>query len=266
MAQRVVVAGGGLGGLRAAEQLRVAGYHGDLVVVGAEPHLPYNRPPLSKEGLSGDLAHATLEFRRKAAVADVEWRLGRRVASADLTARTVSLDDGQVLSYDGLVAATGAHVRRLPLDAPLEWRHVVRTLDDAQALRAQLQPGRPVVVIGAGFIGCEVAATARLLGCTVTLVDPLPVPLLRPLGPEVGTELRRRHEAHGVEFRMGRTVARIAGTDAGDGPHHVVLDDGEVLPARWWSRRWGRSPRWPGSRATASTSPTGCSATVVCVR
>jgi NADPH-dependent 2,4-dienoyl-CoA reductase/sulfur reductase-like enzyme len=238
--QRVVVVGGGLGGLRAAEQLRAAKFDGSIVVVGDESHLPYNRPPLSKEGLLGELAHETVVFRRKAAVDDVEWRLGERVAAADLVGRTVTLDDGTVLEYDGLVGATGARARRLPLEVPLEWRHVVRTLDDATRLRAQLRPGRRVVVVGAGFIGCEVAATARLLGCEVTVVDPLAVPLVRPLGERVGNELRRRHEEHGVEFRLGRTVATIRGTD--DGPTSVELDDGAVLAAEVVVEAVGSTP------------------------
>jgi len=227
MAQRIVVVGAGLGGLRAAEQLRTAGFAGDVVVIGDEPHLPYTRPPLSKEGLSGDLSHDTVVFRRKSSVDDVTWRLGASVTTADLGARTVTLADGTDLAYDGLVAATGVSARRLPLDAPPQWRHVVRTLDDATALRAAMRPGSAVLVIGAGFIGCEVAASATLLGCSVAVVDPLPVPLLRPLGVELGTELQRRHESHGVQFHLGRTIAALRG-DA-TGPHQVVLDDGTEL-------------------------------------
>jgi 3-phenylpropionate/trans-cinnamate dioxygenase ferredoxin reductase component len=227
MTQRVVVVGAGLGGLRAAEQLRAAGFAGEVLVIGDEEHLPYNRPPLSKEGLAGGLGHETLAFRRKASVDDVTWQLGATVVSADLAARRLRMPDGSEISYDGLVGATGVSARRLPLDAPLEWRHVVRTLDDATRLRADLKPGSSVVVIGAGFIGCEVAATARVLGCSVDIVDPLPVPLLRPLGVELGTELQRRHEEQGVRFHLGRTIAALTG-DAG-GPRGVRLDDGTEL-------------------------------------
>lgn len=232
MTQRVVVVGAGLGGLRAAEQLRAARFAGEVVVIGDEMHLPYNRPPLSKEGLAGELAHANVAFRRKASVDNVGWRLGASVVMADLVARTVTLSDGSALPYDGLVAATGARARRLPLEAPLAWRHVVRTLGDATRLRADLQRGRHVVVIGAGFIGCEVAATARLLGCDVAVVDPMPVPLQRPLGFQVGSELRRRHERHDVRFHLGRTVDRLDGHDGVDsGPERLVLDDGNELAA-----------------------------------
>jgi 3-phenylpropionate/trans-cinnamate dioxygenase ferredoxin reductase component len=227
MAQRIIVVGAGLGGLRAAEQLRAAGFAGDVLVIGDEPHLPYTRPPLSKEGLAGELSHQTVAFRRKASVDDVSWRLGESVVAADLAARAVTLADGIELTYDALVAATGVSARRLPLDAPPEWRHVVRTLDDATGLRAALNPGWRVVVIGAGFIGCEVAASARLLGCSVDVVDPLAVPLLRPLGVELGTELQHRHEKQGVHFHLGRTIARLRGD--GTGPHLIVLDDGTEL-------------------------------------
>jgi len=230
-AQRVVVVGAGLGGLRAAEGLRAAGYADELVVVGDEPHAPYNRPPLSKEALLDEIAHDRLEFRRRASVDDVVWRLGETVAAIDVDAREVVVG-GSTLAWDALVLATGVSARRLPVPGPpptaTAGRHVVRTLDDAVALREALRPGARVVVLGAGFIGCEVAATARTLGAGVRCVALDPLPMLRPLGPELAAELARRHEEHGVVFHLGVGVAEILGDEHVDG---VVLSDGTRLDA-----------------------------------
>jgi 3-phenylpropionate/trans-cinnamate dioxygenase ferredoxin reductase component len=221
---RIVVAGASLGGLRAAEQLRAAGHTGELVVIGDEPHPPYNRPPLSKEVLAADVSFDRVAFRMRAGVADVDWRLGVAVTGADLAARIVRLADGTEVSYDGLVVATGLRPRRLDAPGSGPSRHVVRTLDDAAALRARLVPGARVAVVGAGFIGCEVAATARTLGADVTVVAPESEPMLRPLGPDLGAELRRRHGERGVRFLLERTVARFTGTG-------LELSDGTAVPA-----------------------------------
>ncbi len=229
---RVLVAGASMGGLRAAEQLRAAGWTGAITVVGDEPHLPYNRPPLSKEVLAGGVSFEAVAFRRKAAVADVEWRLGTRVDHADLAARTARLSDGTTLDWDGLVVATGMRARRLDLPGPAvgpgSGRHVVRTLDDATALRAELAPGRRVVVVGAGFIGCEVAATARRLGCEVTVVDPAELPMRRPLGDLLAGTLLDAHCEQGVAFALGRLPVALLGSAR---VTHVELDDGALLPA-----------------------------------
>ncbi|MEV5753728.1 FAD-dependent oxidoreductase [Actinoallomurus sp. NPDC052308] len=229
-AGRVVVAGASLGGLRAAEQLRAAGWTGAITVVGDEPHMPYNRPPLSKEVLAGKAPFESLAFTPKASAADVEWRLGTRVASARLAERVVALDDGGELPFDGLVVATGMRPRRLPCPGPLAGRHTVRTLADAQALRAELtRPGARLVVVGAGFIGCEVAATAVGLGVAeVTVVDPLPLPMVGPLGETLARALLDRHRARGVRFALGTAVAGFMGEDRVTG---VLLGDGSVLPA-----------------------------------
>src|SRR5690606_12116791 len=133
---RLVIAGASMGGLRAAERLRASGFTGEIVVIGAEPHLPYNRPPLSKEALAGEVTHEALAFRLRPAIADVTWRLGVSVVAADLDAGVVRLADGTELAYDGLVIATGVRPRRLSVPGPMAGRHVVRTLEDAQALRA----------------------------------------------------------------------------------------------------------------------------------
>jgi NADPH-dependent 2,4-dienoyl-CoA reductase/sulfur reductase-like enzyme len=230
--QRIVVAGASLAGLRAAEGVRAAGFTGEVVVIGDEPHLPYNRPPLSKEALAGTATFGSLEFRRRKSVDDVVWRLGTAVAQASLVTREVVLADGAVLPFDGLVVATGLRVRRLTLPAPAGGRHAIRTIEDAAALRADLHPGAHVVVIGAGFIGCEVAATAVGLGCDVSIVAPEAVPMQRPLGLEVGASMRRRHERHGVRMHLGRLPARVEPSDADPARvGKVVLDDGTSLPA-----------------------------------
>jgi NADPH-dependent 2,4-dienoyl-CoA reductase/sulfur reductase-like enzyme len=230
MSPRILVAGASMGGLRAAEQLRAAGWTGRVTVIGDEPHMPYNRPPLSKEVLAGQAPFASLAFTPKPSTADVEWRLGTRVVAARLAERTVALDDGSTLSYDGLVVATGMRPRRLRCPGPLAGRHTVRTIADAQGLRDELtRPGVRVVVVGAGFIGCEVAATAVGLGVAeVTVVDPLPLPMVGPLGELLGRALLKRHEERGVRFVLETGVAGFEGEDRVTG---VVLSDGTVLPA-----------------------------------
>ncbi|MGW5737113.1 MULTISPECIES: NAD(P)/FAD-dependent oxidoreductase [Streptomyces] len=239
----IAVVGGSLGGLRAAEQLRAAGWEGAITVYGAEPHLPYNRPPLSKEVLAGEAPVSATALRRRPSVADVAWRLGTAVGSADLSARTLTLADGSVHAYEGLVAATGVRPRRLPLTGGPP-RHVVRTLEDAQALRAELGDGVRVLIIGSGFIGCEVAATARGAGCEVTVVAPEAEPMQAALGEEAGRVLRARHEARGVRFRMGRLVAEFA--DA-----YAVLDDGSECAADVVVEAVGSLPNveWLGANA-----------------
>lgn len=228
---RAVIVGAGLGGLRTAEALRSSGYADEVVVVGDEPWAPYNRPPLSKEALAEGITHERLVFRVRDQAADVVWRLGDRVVSADLDARTVALHHGEVLDYDVLVAATGVTAWRLPFGPPAAasaGRHIIRTLDDATALRSELVPGAQVLVLGAGFIGCELAATATALGCVVRCVAIDAAPMLRPLGPELAGELRRRHEAHGVEFHLGVGVTDLLGDEHVEG---VALSDGSRLEA-----------------------------------
>ena len=229
-AQRVLVVGAGMAGLRSAEGLRAHGYADEILVVGDESWAPYNRPPLSKEALHGDLSHDKLVFRVRANASDVTWRHGVSATSADLAARTVTLSDGETMSYDALVAATGVSARRLQIPGPPQTaagrRHVIRTLDDAIALRAALVPGAKVVVLGAGFIGCEVAATAVKLGCEVHCVAIDRFPMVRPLGPGLAAELQRRHEERGVVFHLGVGVAEFVGD------HYVtdvVLTDGTRL-------------------------------------
>jgi 3-phenylpropionate/trans-cinnamate dioxygenase ferredoxin reductase component len=230
--QRVVVVGAGMGGLRAAEGVRKAGFADELVLVGAELHMPYNRPPLSKEVLASEVEHELVAFPLRAVLGEVDWRLGSGAESLDLHERVVQLGDGERLSFDGLVIATGLRSRRLDLPGPppttAAGRHAVRTLDDAAALRAQLQPGARVVVLGAGFIGCEVAATARVLGCEVVCAAIDAYPMVHPLGPMLGAEMQRRHEAKGVQFHLGVGIVGFHGDTRVTG---VELADGSVLPA-----------------------------------
>ncbi|MBC2637821.1 MULTISPECIES: NAD(P)/FAD-dependent oxidoreductase [unclassified Rhodococcus (in: high G+C Gram-positive bacteria)] len=242
MASQIVVVGGSLGGLRAAEQLRVNGWSGALTVVGAEAHLPYNRPPLSKNVLvSPDISALTaaelvdypgVALRRRAQVEDVSFVLDTQVASAALSDRSLLTVDGRELAYDGLVIATGLRPRRLPIAGFDRHRHALRTLDDAIALRGQLTPGTAVVVVGGGFIGCEVAASACRLGCQVTVVEPFAAPMLRPLGAELARTVQTFHEDKGVSFRLGRSVSTLAGRASDPATlGAVVLDDGTELEA-----------------------------------
>ena len=216
-----------MGGLRAAETLRKTGYTGELVVIGDEPHAPYNRPPLSKEVLAEHVDHAAVAFPLSEILDDVRWIIGNGVVSSDLDARTLTLVDGTVVEYSTLIIATGLRPRRLDeLGRPARGVHAIRTLDDAIALRAELKPGARVVVYGAGFIGCEAAATATKLGASVTVVGKGPVPMLRPLGQQLAEDLQRRNEAHGVTFLNNTRITRILGDDHLTG---VELDNGDVL-------------------------------------
>ncbi|MEU7578867.1 FAD/NAD(P)-binding oxidoreductase [Streptomyces sp. NPDC041068] len=239
----IAVVGASLGGLRAAEQLRAAGWRDTITMFGDEPHLPYNRPPLSKELLAGEVPADATQLRRRSSVEDVEWRLGAAVASADLAACTLTLADGSAYEYEGLVAATGVRPRRLPLSGGPP-RHVVRTLEDSAALAARLAAGPRVLVIGSGFIGCEVAATARTAGCAVTVVAPENEPMVLSIGEDLARALRRRHEARGVRFLMGRLATELT-------PHGAVLDDGTEVRADVLVEAVGSLPNTEWLAATA---------------
>lgn len=223
----VVVVGAGLGGIRTAEALRSAGYAGRLVVVGAEPHLPYDRPPLSKEYLRGDRADVSLCDHGFAEAHNVEFRTGTPATGLDIAGRRLELG-GTDLGYDRLVIATGLVPRSLPGSEEFTGTHVLRTLDDAAALRAELGAGRRMVVVGAGFIGCEIAATAVALGVDVTIVEPRPVPLCAALGETVGALVGRLHLNAGIDLRCGVGVAGLGG---GTRVKTVRLDDGTEIEA-----------------------------------
>jgi 3-phenylpropionate/trans-cinnamate dioxygenase ferredoxin reductase subunit len=227
--RRVVVVGASLAGLRAAEELRRLGYDGILSVVGAEPHLPYDRPPLSKDFLAGETDADALALRRQPYDdLAIDWHLGTRATGLDLVDRTVAVDSGDSLPYDALVIATGAAPRLLPNTPDLPGIHVLRTLDDATALRTELAASPSVVVVGAGFIGAEVAATCRNRGLTVTVLEALPTPMVRGLGPALGDTLAGMHRDHGVDLRTGVGVAGFEGSDRVE---RVILDDGTAIPA-----------------------------------
>lgn len=228
MTDPVIIVGAGLGGLRTAESLRAAGYQDGIVVIGNEPHLPYNRPPLSKEALAGGVRVEDLLFRRREAIGDVEWRLGVPVVASDLTERTVTLADGQTLPFRGLVIASGIRPRQLPIPGPEEGRVVLRNADDAAHLRGRLVSGERLAILGSGFIGCEVAATARALGVDVDVIALDDEPMIRPLGSDLGAAMKRHHEEHGVRFHLGRTITEFLGDDE---ITSVRLDDGADVPA-----------------------------------
>jgi len=232
----VVVVGASLAGLRAAEEARHEGHTGPIIVLGDEIHAPYDRPPLSKQLLAGtwDVARIHHHAPDVLDTLGLEFRLGRRATGLDLDARTVRTDDGDVLHFDGLIVATGAAARPLPGTGGQPAVHTLRTLDDCLAIRHTLVSagdGARVVVIGAGFIGSEVAATCRGLGAEVTVVEALPTPLGRVLGDEMGEACAGLHRAAGVTVRTGVGVDGVTSTPGADPPAVVHLGDGTDLDA-----------------------------------
>ena len=229
MSAPVVIVGGSLAGLRSAEGIRKAGYSGPIKVIGNEPYLPYNRPPLSKELLSGSGEIDEIYFPIKESVADIEWVLGQAATSLDTKEQKVTDLSGASHSYSALVIATGLRPKPLPVDSNgISGVHVLRTFDDALALRKQLLPGVKVVILGAGFIGCEVAATAIKAGCKVKVVARGHEPMEEALGKTLGKEVKRRHELKGVEFVKGASVFGLIG----DGHvQRIILDSGVIYDA-----------------------------------
>ena len=227
----ITIVGASLAGLNAAEALRREGFDGPVTLIGAESHLPYDRPPLSKQVLAGEWEpeRAALTDSEELAEDDIEVRLGVRATALDMAARELSLDTGETAAFDGLVIATGARCRTMGGVEGLDGVHVLRSLDDCLALRSDFEamPQR-VVVVGAGFIGAEVAATARGRGLEVTLVEALPTPLSRVLGDEMGQVCAEVHRDHGVDLRTGVGVSGISG---GDRVERVTLSDGSAVDA-----------------------------------
>jgi 3-phenylpropionate/trans-cinnamate dioxygenase ferredoxin reductase subunit len=228
--ETVVVVGGSLAGIRCAEALRRRGYSGRLVLVGEEPERPYDRPPLSKEMLRGEREPEQIRLTRPEAfdALELDLRLGVRAEALDPGARRVTLAGGESLAYDGLVIATGAYARPLPGAPRMAGLFTLRTLADALTLRAALDRSPSVAVVGAGFIGAEVAATCRRRGLDVTLVEPLATPMARVLPPEIGAVCANVHRDHGVDLRLGVAVEAVAG---GARVERVRLSDGSEIPA-----------------------------------
>jgi NADPH-dependent 2,4-dienoyl-CoA reductase/sulfur reductase-like enzyme len=223
---RVVIIGSSLGGIRAAQALRAGGFAGELIVAGAEKVPPYDRPPLSKQVLTGDETGAGIALLR--AGDDFELRLGRPATGLDTVRRQVILDGGEPVGYDAAIIATGVRARTLPgTDRALV--RSLRELADAVALRDRLARGEPVVVIGGGFIGAEVAAAAVALGCPVTIIESLPAPFCHVLGTAVGSLLGRLHATHGVTVLTNATVTAVEGLRGGGAL--IRLADGRVLEA-----------------------------------
>ncbi|NEB28062.1 FAD-dependent oxidoreductase [Streptomyces sp. SID14446] len=230
----MTVVGASLSGLYAARELRAQGFDGRLVIVGAEPHLPYDRPPLSKDFLTGHAGEDQLALTdaEESAQLDAAWLLGVGARGLDTRGRAVVLGDGRTVPTDGVVVATGASARRLPGDG-LPGVHTLRTLDDARALRAELTAGpRRVVVVGGGFVDAETASSCIALGHDVTIVEVAPLPLVPQLGPEMAAVCAALHRRAGTRLVTG---AAVAGFRAGGAAHGAVtgveLRDGRVLPA-----------------------------------
>lgn len=239
----VVVVGAGLGGLMVVEQLRAAGHRGPLTLVGAEDEHPYDRPPLSKQALRDGAGPAHLRPPADYAALDVDLRLGRTATALDPAARVVRLDDGAALGYDEAVLAPGAAPRTLPVLDGQPAVHVLRTHTDALRLRTDVVAAGRLAVVGGGFVGCEVASSARALGAGVDLVELLPGPLVRVLGPCLAGRMADLHRAHGVRLHTGVAVEGVRGEggarvlELGDGstvPAPVVLLGLGVVPATAW--------------------------------
>lgn len=224
----IVIVGGGLAAARTAEQLRRSEYAGPITIVSDEDHLPYDRPPLSKEVLRAETDDVTLKPAEFYAENNITLRLGSAAQSVDTAAKTLKLADGSDVAYDELVIATGLVPKRIRSFGDLAGIHVLRSYDESLALREHAGKAQRAVVVGAGFIGCEVAASLRKLGVEVVLVEPQPTPLASVLGEQIGALVTRLHQAEGVDVRCGVGVSEVRGTDKVE---QVVLGDGTEIDA-----------------------------------
>ena len=246
----ILIVGAGLAGARCAEALRAGGYDGRILVVGDEPHPPYERPALSKELLAGSRATAELALREPGfwTANRIELRLGTRIDTIDLRARRALIGPASI-RWKQLVLATGVRARRIPGLDGMTGIHHLRTLDDAETLRDALAPGARLAIVGAGFVGLEVASSARALGLEVTVIEPAPVPFERTLGPAVGSLLAERARSAGVDLRLGMPVRRRrarwrrCGLCGGAGRRHAA--GLRRRPGRRRSATERRARRWP---------------------
>ena len=228
MSAPIVIVGAGLAGLRTAEELRRAGYEGGVLLLGDETRPPYDRPPLSKQFVRGETDDTTLRPPEFFADKNIELRLGTAVTGVDTAARTVALADGSTIAYDQLIIATGLRPRRLPGLPQVAGVHVLRAHEDAETLRAELDGATRALIIGAGFIGCELAASFRAAGVEVTLVEPQPTPLASILGEQIGGLVARMHLDEGVDLRCGTGVDTLRADDTGRVSGAVCTDGTEI--------------------------------------
>jgi 3-phenylpropionate/trans-cinnamate dioxygenase ferredoxin reductase component len=252
-----MIVGGGLAGAKAAQTLREEGFDGRVVLLGEEDVAPYERPPLSKDYLRGDAGRDAIWAQEEGwyEANDVELRTSTHAAELALASSEVVLDGGERIGYDQLLLATGSAARRLPIDgADLDGVHLLRTVADSDALREALTPGVRVVVIGAGWIGCEVAASAKQRGADVTMVAPEDVPLERVLGSEVGAVFREVHASRGVELVLGTGVEAIEGSGRVSG---VRTTGGRTLGADLVVVGVGAAPRTELAAAAGLTVQDG---------
>ncbi|HET6551594.1 MAG TPA: FAD-dependent oxidoreductase [Solirubrobacter sp.] len=254
--QRLVIVGASLAGLRAAQAARAAGFDGSVVVIGDEPHVPYTRPPLSKELLAG--AHTPEQVAFPCDRVAAEWKLGVAATRLDREAREVVLAGGERVPYDRLIVATGTRARPWPGGGDVR---VLRTLDDALALKSAFTAGPRVAIIGAGFIGCEVAAAARKHALEVTLIDVAATPMT-PLGPELGERCAQLHRDHGVDLpaRADRLEIlecspdgrRLVAAGAKDGRLIGVVAFNAARRLGWYRRQLVAPPAFDDLRATVA--------------
>ncbi len=261
-AERLVIVGACLAGLRAAEAARKAGYSGEIALIGAEPHLPYDRPPLSKEFLehSGDGPPEATTYREEGKLRDelgIDLRLSTTATALDTDAKTVTLtgEHGGTLDYTALVIATGAAARTLPGADELQGVHTLRTVDDSLAIRAALERGAKTVVVGAGFIGSEMASAARARDLPVTVLEMAQTPLVGAVGQQIGEVIALLHRKNGTDLRLGVGVESIDGESTGGESRvsGVTLTDGTHIPAQMVVVGTGAAPAtgWLGGSGVA---------------